>query len=240
MFVSDKYEFVVAMPTKTGTNSLRAVVDRLKREGVPSSVATLLSGEAQTRHRIAPPPGKEHYDRYMLVRHPVDRLISMYEYLRRKDWEWMAQHILSCEERNGREAAWVYLLEAMLLYRDTDGYFNGDRKAHGIRPYMWTDTLSEMRDFMSSHSGPYTPSDVGVIRLEDVESDWDQVMVAMGVEEDDMYMVQSGVPKRNSTPDGLRLFSTRAEYLAVDGASDLVSAILAGDRWDFGYDLEGL
>lgn len=239
MLVSDKYRFIIACPTKTGTNSLRAVVEKWKRSGGDVRVLNLLSGEDSTRHRIAPPPGKESYTRYMMVRNPVERLVSMYEYLRRKEWEWSAKEILRVEADKGREAAWVHMLEIIMLYRDSDGYFDaGRRKHHGIRPYMWTDRLSEMEDYLTGidlngSELPWYHADVRAFELEDVGAAWDQLLADHDVEEDALWDVV--FPHRNSSPADGRLFGDAAAYLEVDGASDLVDEVVGRDmRW-YGY-----
>jgi hypothetical protein len=226
MLVSDKYGFVIAMPTKTGTNSVRAIVEKWKRAGGSPRVLDLLTGEKATRHRIAPPPGKEDYTRYMLVRNPQARLVSMYEYLRRKEWEWSAKDLLHREAHYGREDAWLQLLRIINAVRAADGYEDpGRRAAHGKRPYMWTDTLSEMLDYMGgvdidgSKLPWHTWDDAKPLMLEDLESEWGDLLVREGVDEDGLYDL--AVSHRNATPGEDKLFSGTAAYWEVDGASSL-------------------
>lgn len=238
MIVSDKYQFVIACPTKTGTNTLRAVVQKWKRQGGSANVLDLLTNEQSTRHRIAPPPGKEDYTRYIMVRDPAARLVSMYEYLRRKEWEWCAKVILDTEFSQGREAAWLYMLDMIIAVRNSEGYFDdGRRKWHGIRPYMWTDRLSEMEEYLAGYEPvgnhlAWHDSSVTALQLEDLDAAWADVLVGHDVEEDWLWDVT--FPHRNASPVEGRLFDTVSQYLAVHGASSKVMEIVGPDDEFYG------
>lgn len=233
MLVSDKYEFIVAMPTKTGTNSLRAVVEKWRRSGGSGHVLDLLTGEKRTRHRVAPPTGKEHYRRVILWRPEESRLPSMYEYLRRKDWEWAYAFIQHEEGVRGREAAWVEFLRMIAATREADGYFNGGlRGPHGSRPYMWTDTMAECEAYLrgSDLDGsilPWDLDDVDRIRTDHFTEDWHALLSSVGVEGEDDALWDVPVTQRNATPVGGRLFNAAGGYWDVPGAYAVLSQIMA-------------
>lgn len=243
MLISKKYRFIIACPTKTGTNTMRAIVEKFKRGGGSPNVLTLLTGEASTRHRIAPPPGLDDYTRFMMVREPQARLVSMYEYLRRKDWEWKAKDIIQAEKGGGREAGWLRMLGLIAEHRALDGYYAGGmRKAHGGRPYMWTDRQSEMLRFLygTDMDGSHLPwyhnrawDMTKAIQLEMLPSYWGNILRSFGVQEQELYDIV--IPHRNSTDKGSKLFSTTAEYMAVPGASSLAKYCLGDDAEEIGY-----
>lgn len=244
MLVSDKYKFIIACPTKTGTNSMRAIVEKHRRAGGSADVLDLLTGEATTRHRIAPPPGKEKYTRFMMVREPRARLVSMYEYLRRKDWEWSSKLITQAEQMEGRrEVGWLRMLGIIAEGRAEPDYFDGGlRGAHGSRPWMWTDRQSEMLRFLYGRDmdGERLPWYHGrawdmtkAIQLELLASHWGHLLRSFDVEEDHLYTV--AIPHRNSTDKGSKLFESVDQYLSVPGASSLVDYILGDDAEELGY-----
>lgn len=235
MLVSQKYQFIVACPTKTGTNSLRAVAEKWKRSGGERHVLDLLTGESRTRHRIAPPAGMEHYRRGILYRPDEERLPSMYEYLRRKDWEWEANSIQFNEKHYGREEAWVRFLRVIAATRQLPGYFSdGMRYVHGSRPYMWTDLMDEcVRYFLGVDAGGGKLSWWGSqhepyrIYTSDFARDWYRFLslVDVGGEDDALYDVP--ITQRNATPLGGRLFRDPAAYWKVPGASIMLGEIEA-------------
>lgn len=230
MLVSDKYKFIIACPTKTGTNSMRALAEQAKRAGLSERVLTLLTGEKRTRHRVSPPTGKEDYMRFMMWRNDKDRLVSMYEYLRRKDWEWSAGDILRNEAHYGREEAWIRFLRLIAATRQADGYFAGGRRGvHGSRPYMWTDLIDECAIYLGGEDadGSSLPwwevHEPRLLNMDDLQSDWNGLLLDLEVEEDEMF--ELSVVHRNATPADDRLFSDRAAYWSVDGASRLFAEI---------------
>lgn len=227
MIVSQKYEFIIACPTKTGTTSMNGMVKSWLRSGGSSYVLNVVSGLSSTKHRIAPPPGMESFDRYMLVRDPHIRMVSMYEWLRRKPQdEPIGRMILEAEERHGRRhggaAGWMRLLEAIALIRESNGYFaDGQRKFHGVRPFMWTDTQSELLEYLGGMDAggcslPWAGDDPMPLQLEDFDREWGELLSERDVEEDALYELE--FPHRNHTKVERRLFQSVGEYWKVRGA----------------------
>lgn len=235
MIVSRKYDFVIACPTKTGTNTMRALVESWLRKGGSPSVLTLLTGEKRTRHRVAPPTGRETSTRYILTRDDRSRLVSMYEYLRRKEWEWSAKDILHNEAHYGREEAWIRFLRVIAATRQSKNYFAGGRRhVHGSRPYMWTDLMEELVSYMDGYDvdGSHLPwygtsvlpsQDTRRLDLATLEDDWKGLLADLEVEEDELWDLT--IPHRNASPVEDRLFSSSAAYWEVDGASALLGEI---------------
>lgn len=232
MIISDKYKFIIACPTKTGTNSMRALPEQWKRRGGSERVLRLLTGERRTRHRVSPPPGCEDYTRYMMWRDDNKRLISMYEYLRRKDWEWCGADIIHNERHYGRAEAWLRFLRVIAATRQADGYFRGGlRGNHGSRPYMWTDTMFELEDYLSgvdvdgSHL-PWTQQSVKLISMDDLMPEWTRLLSEEDVGGEDDAMFDLTVAHRNSSPSADRLFSDASRYWRVRGACGVFHEIM--------------
>lgn len=80
--------FVIATPTKTGTTTLeecarRHAGGRISRGGVWKPDFRIMDWEKPRRqHRMVPPEGWENARRYMTVRNPFTRWVSVYEYLK--------------------------------------------------------------------------------------------------------------------------------------------------------------
>lgn len=236
MIVSDKYKFIIANPPKTGTTSLHGLVDGWAKKGGDPAVLSHLRGETITRHRLAPPWGKEHYARYMVVRHPVARLASMYEFfrLRKRDAKWIAPDIQRWEATVGREAAWVEFLRRLVEIRNGEGYMDaGRRGVHGINPYMWVDSQTEMADYMrgldiDGSRLSFARGRVRLLYLEKFNAGFGALCVRHGVRES----LSVGLPRRNAVPDDERLFPAWQQYLMVEGAPGLVRELI-GDE-DYG------
>lgn len=236
MIVSDKYQFIIANPPKTGTTSLHGLVDKWVHGGGDPAVLGHLRGEKITRHRLAPPEGKEHYARYMMARDPRGRLTSMYEFfrLRTTDQKWIAPLIQEVEAEQGREKAWLWTLKWLLSYREEDGYFDGGlRGVHGIQPYMWTDNQLELLQYMegwdinNAHL-PWWSRGVRVrpLLLENFWGCWGDLLRRHGVEEPELCAAV--LPRRNAVPDSERLFGDGASYWMVPGALGLLEDLCGG------------
>lgn len=77
--------FVIATPTKCGTTTLEEMARRHRggRAGTPRDTFRIMDWEKPRRqHRMVPPAGWHRADRYMMVRNPYTRYVSMYEYLK--------------------------------------------------------------------------------------------------------------------------------------------------------------
>lgn len=230
MLVSDKYGFIIATPTKCGTTSLQGLVTQWNRLGGDERVLRMLRGESETKHRMAPGEGLEGYDRWFVSRYWKTRLPSMYEWLRRKPVdEEIGRSILRAEEAGGREAGWLRFLTILRDTRLQPGYFDGGKRKFGARrPYMWTDTLEELSEYLAGvdADGTFLPwyREDGYTRMLNVESlqeDWCHLLDSYDVDEDSLYD-DLDVKQLNSTRAEARLFDTPAAYWDVSGASLLV------------------
>lgn len=234
MIISEKYGFVIANPPKTGTTSLHAVVDKWLGMGGSKRVLCHLRGEKRTRHRLAPPKDMQDAKRYMMSRDPRTRLTSVYEFLRLRttDQRWIAPQIQAIEDRQGREAAWLWLLKCIVEIRSSEGYGEGGRRGvHGSQPFMWCDTQMEMLEYMGGFDIdgtrlPYPQIDADPLLMETFHEGWVQMMTEFQVDEDELWDVQ--LPRRNAVPDRERLFGDAAAYWEVPGASRLLEQIMGG------------
>jgi hypothetical protein len=221
VLVSDKHEFVIACPTKTGTTSLLALAAHYKRHGGDPEVFTALRGEPMTKHRMAPPPGKEHYKRIMIVRNERDRLVSMYEWLRRvaRD-EAIGRAIVKAEADGDRRRGWVEMLKVFVHEQEQPDYLNlRARRWGGARPYMWVDSLDLLSDVVRGdlvgQRAPWFRG--GVVACEPIEAmDVRGLLHDLGVR--DSRLLSAEVKRLNHTRVSARLFPTTDEYLMVRGA----------------------
>jgi len=225
MLISDKYKFIVAMPTKTGSTSLRAIVGKWARAGGDPKVLRLHTvGRAgvreTTRHRIAPVEGQYGYTRYMLAREPFARFVSAYEFCRTKHYEFLYDEMMAAEQASGvgdgRLASWRLWCSTVADIRGT-GYWNrGLRGWHGTEPYKWTDTLGEIQAFMQGWDADesrlpwWQKRQPGLIHLESMGEDWKAVMASHGVVE--QGLLEWPMPHRNRVRS-VRLYPGLQQYL---------------------------
>ena len=232
MLISHKHEFIVGLPTKCGTNSMRNMAINYNKRGTHWDELYEIK---ELRHRMDIPVEYEHYTRAIVVRNPFARVVSMYEYLRRHSWEWKNKDILEAESRLGRRKAWTWFLNMLVdeqviaAEKDAigDGYWR--RKVHGRRPYIWTDTMSQLMRFMGgSEPGvefPWEQAPVTQLRLEHLNRDWSLFTRSLGWQDAPM-------PKRNNATRGEdKLHSDGvSEYFATEHNRHLGLLFVGEDR----------
>lgn len=215
MLISHEHKFIVGLPTKCGTNSMRNMALTYMRTAGTEELQEV----RELRHRLAVPEGCEGYQRAMVIRNPFSRVTSMYEYLRRNTWEWKYKELMEAEVRLGRRRGWTFFLnmlideQAAAAEKDTtgDGYWR--RKVHGRRPYIWTDTLSAQARFLGAQepgvSFPWPQADVRLLKLESLANDWDDFARSC-----DWFTAP--VPKKANVTRGEKLHDKWNGYFATD------------------------
>lgn len=209
MLLSHEYQFIVGLPTKCGTNSMRNMGIKSNRSGRAHELHEI----RELRHRMDVPEGCGSYTRAIVIRNPFSRLVSMYEYLRRHSWEWKYSWIMEQERKHGRELAWNHFLHMMIdeqLEAAEKPYWA--RKVHGKRPFIWTDTLTELRAFLGGYDERaladkrWPVAEVQVLRLEALAADWAAFTEHVGWR-------NAPVPARNNaTKDEDKLFPAWRDY----------------------------
>lgn len=212
MLVSHEYKFIVGLPTKCGTNSMRNMAIAHARGS--SRKKDELHEIKELRHRMDVPEGCEDYARAIIIRNPFSRIVSMYEYLRRNTWEWKYKDIMEWEDKWGRRRAFTQFLhmlidEQVLAAEKT----YGARKVHGKRPFIWTDTMSQLARFLGAQEAGvefmWPEAEVRLLRLEDLASEWHGFLKEQGVPSElcDMW-----VPKKANATRGGQLHPTWRDY----------------------------
>lgn len=142
MIVSDRHKFLIATPTKTGAQSLRAMAETwVRRGGDPSQ----LRQHWPLEHRMSIPEGSEDYARWIVVRDPYRRLVSMYNYLRRPGYYQQWEHEAAAARTFTDWLAWY----AEQRDRYDTAEWPEKRITSGRIPYMWTDTYRTLHSIIA-------------------------------------------------------------------------------------------
>lgn len=243
MLISDKYEFIIATPVKTGTTSLQSLaMSWLRRDGDPH-VLRLMSGHGgeTTKHRMCPPHGLEHYTRYMTVRNPFTRVPSMYEWMRKWPHPSVLHNTIHDAESTGdRVSGWVAFVNRLESLRSADSYREGGQRRQGAnQPFMWTDTQIEHLCYLMGMDADgstlpwFRESDVVTLSTEDLSNEWQMLLRMHGVEERDLASLE--MPHANRSKS--RLFDTADEYwrqIDMRSSQVFMSALHSDAHW-FGY-----
>lgn len=148
MIVSDEWKFVIATPTKSGNWSMRATAEAfVKRGGDPRVLRQYTSGAKDWQHQLAVPPGMEDYDRWIMVRDPSARLVSIFEWLRRRPSEW--GHWFAV----GDFADFVRIYQRQRAAVEAEG-FHAKRLQGGTAPYKWAESYATMRAVLAGEVDP--------------------------------------------------------------------------------------
>lgn len=111
MIVDHVNRFLIGTPTKTGATSLDSTVRR--GSDVPEGLEIVYwPGHGKKAHGLLVPPGCERYTRYLTVRHPLDRLVSLYFHLRRPyemriEMPWATEALATFDDFNKFVPWWV-------------------------------------------------------------------------------------------------------------------------------------
>jgi hypothetical protein len=185
MIVSHKHKFIIALPTKNGTNSFRNMALGFVRNGGDPDIVQELP---KLRHRMDVPEGCEGYQRAIVIREPYSRVASMYEYLRRHSWEWKYDQIAAWEAEHGREDAWRMFLRMLVAEQKAAAARPyTDRRLHGKRPFIWTDTQMDLVEFLAGKATgwlgrcPWPRASVRFIRLNAAQHDLDRFTADCGM-----------------------------------------------------------
>lgn len=167
---------IIATPTKCATTTMEAVARRHMRraeqiEGVDSGWLRLMDWDSPRRqHRMALPPnrGAENWaeaDRWLLVRNPYKRYMSVYEYLRSPQnySQWGARWVQGREWPGLADGPWRKLKPMtfkVFLGWLADQRENGPERPDWTEggayrsPWVWTDSLDDSKWFLQhAHGG---------------------------------------------------------------------------------------
>lgn len=73
MIVCDRYQFIYVGPPKTASTSLHHWLSQ------PGLCPVRWTPEGQDQHTTVIPPGKDHYQILVSIRHPMERLVSLWK-----------------------------------------------------------------------------------------------------------------------------------------------------------------
>lgn len=201
-------QYIIATPTKCGMTTLKEMARRHAGGRHAPAVPNFRQAnweEPSRDHRMSIPLDGENgwgtADRWMLVRHPFARWVSIYEYLRlaRNYSQWNARRIQGWawpnneshhnpwrfqEPMNYGEFLNMIVQERAALFTQKAfkrrGYFTEARAYRS--PWIWTDTLWESYNFLRDQPtrgllGPHRggPAWEGEIQLLHVETLWDDL-----------------------------------------------------------------
>lgn len=159
MLVSDKYRFILATPTKCGTYSWEAICKQVDRD--------VLDKIRPGLHRMVVPGAYEDFERFIVVRNPYSRLVSMYHYfLDPMNYsQWGAKFVQGREHRNAKfdhpPMTFAQFVKFMKHERDKrpDGYLGSNTFRS---PDLWLNSLSENADLLGYD---------GYIKIEDADDE---------------------------------------------------------------------
>lgn len=235
MLISHKHEFIVAMPTKCGTNSLRNMALKWVRDGGDPDV---LMEHPKLRHRMDVPEGCEEYQRYIVVRNPFHRMVSSFQWLldHKNQWRHDELNKVLVEQYDGDRQRMFrrwWLTELLGAKSELSGVQRP--VTHGIAPFTWVDSLTELKSYLAgfdvwSQQGVSWPAGlVRVLRLENLSADWARLVSRQGAAE----LVGVGVPHHNRSRDESGVGQWFASGHAARVAHELVGedAINHSSRW---------
>jgi hypothetical protein len=162
MIADDRNGVLIGTPTKTGTHSVEAMVRRAEKDPANQLRLVRMPGSKIPRHHhMLVPGGCESYSRMLMVRHPLDRLASLYFWLLRWPWQWKSRAAEFTELTLDEFCSWwLNVREEIGL----DGSYIGAMEQFNWwrSPNIWCVTLSECDAAFGPHD---------VIRLEHLEDD---------------------------------------------------------------------
>ena len=201
--ITSEAGFLIATPTKCGTTTMEAIAKRhMRTAGADGDLFRIMDWDSPRRqHRMALPPevdsdtffgmrdhgGGEHewgeVQRYLFVRNPYTRYMSVYTYLSAPAnySQWGAREIQG-NEWGGHDKS--KMLKRPKMDFETFLYWLADQRAKKPKnrgeltegrayrsPWVWTDSLSFSLDALRSQPGAAQEQDVEFLRLENVWSD---------------------------------------------------------------------
>lgn len=192
----DRENFVIATPTKCGASTVDRLSERygggrvsrggeqlpgfLKAGGPCANDTTFLVGPRR-KHRMTIPIGFEDAPRYLVVRNPFARYLSMYTYLRMPSMysQWGSREVNRGEwggwamGRNGFPGDPMSFDEFLLfLAQERSDWVQNNRRDSVLQtrayrsPWVWLDSLCDSARFLSDQPG-WSSGEVRLIRLED-------------------------------------------------------------------------
>lgn len=182
--------FVIATPTKCATTSMEAVARRHMRNAEKPDQFRIMDWDHPRRqHRMCLPPGDVNWgaaDRYLFVRDPFKRYISIYTYLSApQNYSQWGARVIQGEEWGGHDKRkmldepkmsfkkfLVWLADQRQKADSVPGVRGDLRVGRAYRsPWVWTDSLTDSLSFLSSQPGMGSES-VGLLRMEQL---WDEL-----------------------------------------------------------------
>jgi hypothetical protein len=207
MIVSETAGFIIATPTKCGSTSLKSMARRHEKHFDDEAFTVLHTGDKHRfyQHRMIPGEDRIDYDRYIIVRHPARRYLSIYDYMRSyTNYSAWSANIAQGDEwpefcggkPNGNkqrrqgppltfsEYMW-YLVEQRDVVNDPSNPENHWKRGNteddpsAFRaPWVWTDSLYDSMVYLAGDDCDI--EDIGIIKLESMDGDLDDIKIAYG------------------------------------------------------------
>lgn len=191
--VTDKGAFIIGTPTKCATTTIESLARRHQRNSDGAVDFRLMDWDSPRRqHRMALPPPCDWFAdwsrarRYLLVRNPYRRYMSVYEYLRAPHnySQWGARAVQGREWPGLAENAWgdddpmtfgeflEFIVNTRTELARRGAVKRGDTTdGRAYRsPWVWTDSLADSLHLLAAQPGKGGRS-VKFIRLENLEED---------------------------------------------------------------------
>lgn len=187
--------FIIATPTKCGTTTLEEMCRRHRggRAGEPVDTFRIMDWEKPRRqHGMVPPEGWDAAARFIMVRNPYDRWVSVYEYLLNpanySKWgakeiqgsQWRGKWAYGEQQRLGSRPPMNFLQFVEFVIQSRREYASGrwaNKRGpflvpfHYRSPWVWLDRLDESALKLRNQSGFNKTTDVlWSLRLENF---WD-------------------------------------------------------------------
>lgn len=255
MIISNSGQFLIATPTKCGTTTLEELARRHRGGRTPRFPDAMRSfaimdavdsdDNSRRQHRMCRPAGTLDFRMYMMIRHPYDRLVSIYEYMRNPAnySKWGAYQVQGNEwpgwTRDPSLMQPMTFTRFVIWYAECRDYYSSllmqkrrgdlDSSRAYRSPWIWTDSLRDSWEIASP---------VRCLRLEYLWSDLAAVCRKHGVA---MSLRQSIHANRsaNRLHDNWREYWSQATYNAAFKDA-VLSLELARESHFLGYDTTGL
>ncbi len=207
--------FLLATPTKCGTTTVEGVARRYERNNPDGKGFRVFDGESPRRqHRMMPPLSGNWRgaDPHILLRNPYGRYTSIYEYLRAPAnySQWGAREVQGAEWGGHTEnpyddmppmefpqfLAWYGERRRMVndltnpaVRRYERGLWSDPRSYRS--PWVWTDSQSQSLLALKVNTKETRKNGVGVLRLESLWADLQELAGSYGVKDLDLSPLHS-------------------------------------------------
>ena len=117
MIADDTNKKLIGTPTKTGTTSIENMVRKVENKDFGLRLVRNAPTKIPRHHHMIVPRDCRHYRRYLTVRHPLDRLVSLYTYLQKEPYQWKSRAAEFTEMDFAEFADWIIGLREELGFK---------------------------------------------------------------------------------------------------------------------------